>query len=248
MKSIILAAAFVLMTSAAFACPATDVQGSPVTPNPVVILCHKAMEIGYNPALKTPAWVATNRRAEDVKGADDRNHGFRMDPMLPPEMSARDTDYVRARLGDDNGPSLARGHMAPSSDFRRDEEAQAESFYFSNVAPQVQKCNNSGIWSKIEDMVRDWDVHYGQMFVVAGPIYGANPQRIGNGVAVPAAFFKVIYNPVKNQSLAFIVPNVELCSSRPRDFATTQDEVERITGYQFFPKLSGYGRTDQIWP
>lgn len=251
MKKLLLTTVFVLMTNAAFAaCPITDAQGAPVTPNAASYLhrCHKAMEIMYNPATKTPVWVAENRRAEDVRGTDERNNSFRMDPTLPPEVASRDEDYVRARLGGPEGPPLSRGHMAPSSDFRRDEEAQAQSFYLSNAVPQVQKCNNSGVWATIEEMTRDWTVHYGQTYVVTGPIYGPNPQRIGSGVAVPDAVFKVIYNPVRNQSLAFIVPNVELCKSRPRDFATTQDEVERVTGLEFFPNLSGYGRTDQIWP
>ena len=77
------------------------------------------------------------------------------------------------------------------------------------------------------------------MYIVTGPIFLKTPLlTIGaNEVAVPDAFYKIIYDRTPPQKmLAFIVPNAG--SSEPlQSFVVTVDRVEKITGLDFFPKL-----------
>lgn len=245
MKTMSLAALVLLaMMSGAHACEAIETQGEPTDLRPgfQVPLCRMGYFSMYNPALKTPRWVAEHITGASVTGIETRRDQFKDDPDVP--------DSSEAVLNDYRASGYARGHMAPAGDFPHSAEAMTESFYLTNMVPQIQRCNNAGIWSRIERMTREWAIHYGEVYVVTGPVYSTVPVRtIGRGVGVPDAVFKVIYNPKLNTSLAFLVPNVEMCGATPKSVATTQDVIEAQTGLQFFPKFAdrGYLRTYQIW-
>ncbi|MDW3059811.1 DNA/RNA non-specific endonuclease, partial [Vibrio sp. 1978] len=75
---------------------------------------------------------------------------------------------------------------------------------------------------------------YNELYVVTGPIYQGNEGTIGNGVAIPSAFYKVILDPSFDEAIAFIVPHRDVSSSELANFITTIDEVERQTGLDFF--------------
>jgi endonuclease G len=72
------------------------------------------------------------------------------------------------------------------------EDVMKESFYFSNMSPQVPSFNR-GVWKKLEEKVRDWAVIYDSILVVTGPILASDLKKIGpNEVCVPKAYYKVI--------------------------------------------------------
>ena len=70
----------------------------------------------------------------------------------------------------------------------------AQAFLLSNMTPQIHAFN-AGIWEALEDKIRDWVKQYSAIYVVAGPIFNskADTRFIGNGVAIPDAFFKAVY-------------------------------------------------------
>lgn len=238
--------AFGLLSSTAYAgqaCHVTEQMGAPIAApgkdNQLISLCRMGYQSMYDVTTKTPYWVAEDIVKQNVVGKFVRKESWTNDPDVP--------EPYRALLSDYKNSGYARGHMAAAANFRRNDAAQAQSYFTSNILPQQQKCNNSGVWSKIEDMTRDWAVSYGELYVVTGGIFSNNPEHIGNGVAIPSHIYKVIYNPVLKKSLAFLVPNKEVCNSVPRDFAVTQDIVETVTKIKFFPNVAGYERTNQIW-
>ena len=59
-----------------------------------------------------------------------------------------------------------------------------------------------------------------------------------NRVAVPAKFFKVLCMQRKGkwQAIGFVMPNFAIKGSM-FDYAVTVDEVERLTGHDFFHNL-----------
>lgn len=61
----------------------------------------------------------------------------------------------------------------------------------SNMSPQLPGFNRVG-WRVLEEHVRDLANEYNELYVVTGPIYQGNEGTIGNGVAIPSAFYKVI--------------------------------------------------------
>lgn len=236
----------------ALACGITATTGAPQSSDhdQLVNVCKIAYQSAYNPATLTPRWVAEYLIKENVQGTNPRIDAFAVDPELRsagvpyPVLS----DYVGARM---NGWVMARGHLAPADDFSSNSAAARQSFYLgSNIMPQVQRCNNSGVWAQIERIVRDWAVGYGEIHVVTGTVYqdGIRETIGANRVAVPSHMFKIIYNPTLKATTAFLVPNVELCGRKPREFLVNQDQVEALTSLKFFPTLQGYARNDIIWP
>ena len=78
------------------------------------------------------------------------------------------------------------------------------------------------------------------LFVVTGNIYATHPLKtIGrNHVAVPSHCYKVIFDPVKIEAIAFILPNQRLKSKDLPKFIVSVDEVEQETGLDFLSKIN----------
>ena len=98
---------------------------------------------------------------------------------------------------------------------------------------------NSGVWNVIERDCRKWAKKYGEVYIVCGPVLlNKDHETIGtNNVVVPEAFFKVILrmNP-EPTAIGYVIRNNE--GKKKRDqFINTVDDVEHITGYDFFPAL-----------
>lgn len=113
-----------------------------------------------------------------------------------------------------------------------------ESFLFTNMCPQNGNLNR-GDWNEMEMACRKWAKKYGDLYIVCGPIlYKGKHKTIGkNKVVVPEAFFKVVLRTGDDpQAIGFIYKNTS--GNRPKDsYVNTVDEVERITGIDFFPSL-----------
>lgn len=191
------------------------------------VIRHIGYAVSYNAETKIPNWVAwtlTPDRFEDVVSRYDK---FLPDPEVPDPVTTE--DYVRS--------GYDRGHMCPAADNKWDEEAMRESFYLTNVCPQHHNLNR-GDWKELEDACRDWTLKYGKLFVVAGPIlYRQEHKRIGDSrVVVPEAFYKVVLCPDPCKAIGFIYKNTS--GNRKLDaYTNSVDEVERITGIDFFAGL-----------
>lgn len=194
------------------------------------ILRRSAYTASYNAAARLPYWVAWQITADRLAGTHGRKGlKFREDEEVP---APRATDWDYYNSGYD------RGHMCPSADCKWSAEAQSESFLFTNACPQVHGLN-AGDWNEIEQQCRRWAEVYGRLYVVSGPIlYNKAHRKIGkNKVVVPEAFFKVVLRTGdRPQAIGFIYKNSS--GNRPKSsYVNTVDEVERITGIDFFPAL-----------
>lgn len=91
-------------------------------------------------------------------------------------------------------------------------KAMSETFYMSNMSPQVPMFNR-GIWKELEEHVRN-RARKEKLYVVTGPIFKSNKGAIGKGkVTVPGYYYKLFYSPSKQQMIAYVLPNEE--SKRP---------------------------------
>lgn len=194
------------------------------------IITHKGYTVSYNCDWKIPNWVAYEITDYEVDGREERSDKFVPDPMVPKYLSATTNDYKNS--------GYDRGHMAPAADMKWDEQAMKESFYLSNICPQLHNLN-AGVWKDLEEQVRDLAVQKGSIYVVCGPIVSDDYQTIGeNNVAVPDAFFKVLLQKEKEKihTIGFIYENKS--GKRPMSsYARTVDEIEELTGIDFFPAL-----------
>ena len=95
-------------------------------------------------------------------------------------------------------------------------------------------------WNDMEILCRDWARKYGAVDIVCGPLYGKpeTQKTIGkNKVWVPDAFFKVILcRRGTPKAIGFVYRN-EGRKQVMEEAVRTVDEVERLTGIDFFPSL-----------
>lgn len=195
------------------------------------ILKRKGYTASYDADYKTPQWVAWELTRKDTQGRAERTNKF-----LPDS----DVRGAKAYTGDYTNSGYDRGHMAPAADMKWSKQAMEESFYLSNICPQNPNLNR-GDWNDLEEKCRDWAKEFGVVYIACGPIYDSKrPKRMGNNkIAVPDAFYKVVFIHDKQQPKAFgfLFPNQS--GSRPlRKYLVTVDSVEKRTGIDFFPALS----------
>lgn len=185
--------------------------------------------VSYNHQMKNPNWVAWTLTSSHASGKVQR-----MDFMDDEDMPA-----PKGYLSDYYNSGFDRGHMCPAGDNKWSEKAMEDCFLITNMCPQNGGLNR-GVWNSIEQQCRAWAKKYGKIYVVCGPIYlNQSHRKIGkNKVVVPEAFFKVVLRTGKNpQAIGFICRNQTQKGKKKTDFINSVDEVERITGYDFFSKL-----------
>ena len=108
----------------------------------------------------------------------------------------------------------------------------------TNICPQKAALNSGG-WNKLEDKVRDWARRDSAIVVATGPVLSAGMKTIGESrVAVPEHFYKVVFAPyaTPRRAIAFLYPNGSSKGAISK-YAVTVDEVERLTGIDFFSAL-----------
>ena len=194
------------------------------------VLNYQAIRVNFNPSLRIPNCVAYELTATMVAMADApghevrKNYNYARDPNV--KSCPENWEY--------RGSGYSRGHMAPAMDMRWDKTTMAQCFYMTNMCPQETKLNNDH-WRVLEERVHRWAKRDKRIMVYTGPIMGKNPKMIGKdkkNIAVPDAFFKVLYAPDQGRAIAFIYPNTP-CPGGIKKYAVTVAEVERRTGLTF---------------
>lgn len=194
-----------------------------------IILKRLAYITSYDKTNKIPKWVAWHLTSDHTSGDQRRLSNFIVDDEVP---------FPRAELVDYKGSGYDRGHMCPAGDNKWGFEPMKESFYLTNICPQDNNLN-CGDWNELEIACRNWANKYGDIYIVAGPIlYKGKHKTIGpNKVTVPEAFFKVVLcmNGTP-KAIGFIYKN-QPCNNPQSSYVNSIDQVERITGFDFFPNL-----------
>lgn len=214
-------------------CPQFITNGTPVSTDDRIgarsyYTCRAGYAGMYDPATKTPRWIAERLTRESLQGSANRKDiVFVEDPQLPRSVIATNDDFRRS--------GLDRGHLAASGDFRYSQEAMNQSFFLSNIVPQ-NRSQNRTVWGALEATVREMASRRGELFVITGPINGRS--TIGNGVVVPDALFKVVIDPRRQEMTAFIIPNRDGMGADPTPYQVSVREVEKASGLNFNPALS----------
>jgi endonuclease G, mitochondrial len=206
-----------------FAAPSCAGDGLELAHRSFFVLCHSA-------SLKVPLWTGHEIKPEHLNGEAPRPTAFRQDAGLTGAF-ARSADY--------RGSGFSRGHLVPAEDFAWSSSAIRSTFLLSNAIPQRQRVN-AGKWRQLENAVRAAAACADAVYVFSGPIFdGPEMEYIGAGrVAVPTRMFKVVLAVAgeRKTMYAAVVPN-EATAEPLSHFTTTVDEVERLTGLDFFGAL-----------
>lgn len=196
------------------------------------IIKHTAFTLCYSESHEQPKWVAYKLTADMCNNNEEkRTNNFREDPSVKTK-SAIPADYKKS--------GYDRGHLCPAGDMGWSEITMSESFYMSNMSPQVPAFNR-GIWKYLETDVREWAQQNEGLYVITAGVLNDSLPTIGieNKVAIPKYFYKVIldYHLPEYKAIAFVMPN-EGSKKSVFDYAVTVDSVERLTGINFFHSLS----------
>ena len=195
------------------------------------IIRHTGYTLSYNEEAEQASWVAYELTRDEVLSTNvERKDNFREDKSVR---------TGSASLEDYRGSGYDRGHMAPAADFRWSAEAMSDTFYLSNMSPQNSTLNR-GLWADLEAIVRQMAVDNEAVYVVTGPVLSEEPiETIGpNNVWVPQRYYKVVldYTDPDIKAIGFVIPN-ESTTGDIKSYVKTVDEVEELTGLDFFPLL-----------
>jgi endonuclease G len=195
-----------------------------------LLLKRTAYTLSYDKDTRLPIWVAWCLTKEHTYGPYKRKGLHFEEDTAVPKPRATYFDYMQS--------GYSRGHMCPSGDNRWSQQAQQESFLYTNCCPQLYSLN-AGDWNELEMKCRHWANKYGEIYIVCGPLlFNKQHRTIGkNRVVVPEAFFKVVLCMQGTpKAIGFIYRNEE--TNKPvKSYVNTIDQVERITGIDFFPAL-----------
>ncbi len=206
---------------------------------------HTAMMLVYDEAHEQAKWVAHIVTPDILNGNVSRTNDFRTDSKVKTG-SAEEKDYFLKSLKADgttyeyDGFGYDRGHLAPSADFRWSQEALSESYFYSNMSPQVADFNR-GRWAELEGVMRSYIYHNPntQLYVVTGPVLKDDLPKIErsiNKVSIPEQYFKVILDLNQQKGIAFLMPNAK-CEYPIESYAVAIDKVEELTGIDFYPSI-----------
>ena len=208
------------------------------------VLNYQAIRVNFNPSLRIPNCVAYELTAtmvsmSDAPGHENRkSYNYARDPRV--KTCPENWEY--------RGSGYSRGHMAPAMDMRWGKTPMAECFYMTNMCPQDTKLNNDH-WRSLEEKVHRWAARDKRILIFTGPIMGKSPMMVGKdkkNIAVPDAFFKVVYAPDKGRSIAFIYSN-KPCPGSFSKYAVTVAEVERRTGLKFSSAIPKHQCKPEDW-
>ncbi len=197
----------------------------------VRVLANTGYVVGYSDTLGNPLWAAYRVRDVEPGDALERPGEFAADPRT----AARIDPAVYSRSGYD------RGHLAPNHVIatRYGRSAQVETFLMSNIIPQLHGLN-AGPWKALEQKIAsNYPGRFGEVWVLAGPVFGDRPQKLQRRVAVPEACYMIILDESDGRvrAEAFLFPQ-EPDSPGPDRYLTSIDEIERRTGLDFLRELA----------
>jgi endonuclease G len=216
-----------------------------------LFICRKSYAVQYDPKIKVPLWeVEILRRDNMVKFNIPTSFSPMLDPEIPDKMQASLEDYIKS---DYNFGYLAQvENMYINNSGITDDQLEelnrqslVESFYMTNVIPEAKKVS---VLTKLIDLkARQLVMERNPIYIVSGPVFlnGNTNGYIGadkNKVAVPTHIFKILTDPNTHGSIAYLIPNTNELSCgntcTPENFIVPIKEVERVTGIEFYSKLS----------
>jgi endonuclease G, mitochondrial len=110
----------------------------------------------------------------------------------------------------------------------------------SNIIPQSPKVNQH-LWKDLEMRVaKRYGRYFSEVWVITGPVFREPVERLESGVQIPSDYYKIILdqNKGKVRVLAFLVPRDCPPYTRIKKCLVSVDEIEALTGLNFFPALS----------
>lgn len=198
---------------------------------------HSAYSLCYNEDTEQPEFTVFEMTKSEARnlGSVPRKNNFREDPKVSTGSAA---------LSDYKGSGYSRGHMVANGDMNYNSNTASETFYLSNMSPQLQTMNG-GAWLAVENYTQEFLVtdgaKYNSVYIYNIPLVNKDYPQIGsigkNKVAIPVGYFKVMYIPEADEFMCWYVE--QKCKDtncnpfNAQNYITTLERVEKESGIYF---------------
>lgn len=207
---------------------------------------ERSFSVFYDTDNFLPLWVAYPLCEGNMYGSGNRvNDWGILDPNIPADKQL----YMKSSYQG----SYDRGHMLPSASRLRSSDDNRQTFYPTNMTPQLSGLNQQK-WAQIEIQVRNWAEGCDTLYVVTGAVLqtaGGNEavsytyckSDSSKDVAIPNYYYKALLQyrntggSKSYQALAIWVPHKPASGPAKKEDVVTIDELEELTGMDFFPNL-----------
>lgn len=215
------------------------------TTNRVII--HKAdgqinFAVEWDDTKKAQRWTCYTLTAENTKqnGTRDGWWGgydpFQEDMHIPVAYRTTLSDYTYSKTG------YQRGHICRSYDRLYSKLANEQTFYLSNIQPQLPGFN-TGVWLQAENLISnrlDQNTFRDTLYLVkGGTINAGNYSAATTGLLVPKFFYMAIMRVYKGNynAIGLWFEHTSNNDTKLAKYALSIDELEEKTGIDFFCNL-----------
>jgi DNA/RNA endonuclease G (NUC1) len=143
-----------------------------------------------------------------------------------------------------------RGHQLPSADRTANASANNQTFYYTNMTPQLGSLNQQG-WARLEEWVRDKvsGSAADTLYVVTGAILqtvGGNEtiryarDKSGEEIAIPNYYYKVLLQRIGGEytrTIGFWYEHKAASGNPTSANIRTVRQIEQLTGFDFFHEV-----------
>jgi endonuclease G, mitochondrial len=157
---------------------------------PTVVLPYLHYSVVFRPDRRFAALTALDLDGRLLRSLPRRDT-WQLDPRLAPELQAGPPVYASNDL--DRGHLVMRASSTWGATEAEAKQAEADTFYFSNAAPQAARFNQGReLWLGLEEYLQEHAAGFDRKLVVfAGPVLDpADPPY--RGIQVPLRFWKVV--------------------------------------------------------
>ena len=206
----------------------------------------------YEYSSYTSLWVAYPLYSSTTGGS--RSGSWSSNPSLHPSYQV---NIWSGSYGVDYGSTIyARGHQIPDADRSNESTMQSQTYYATNSTPQIQTRFNDGIWSSLENAVRDAIPSGDTLYVVTGAVFNKinesksvtiiHPQHdSGKSVPVPNYYWKALLKVKRSGKTITSASAVGVWlehkqyekGSSYTSYTVSVDQIEAWTGFDLFTAL-----------
>jgi endonuclease G len=189
---------------------------------------HTLFTLSYQEGYELASWVAYQLTPEQAKTNGSVKEKYAEDPDIATGSSSpkdyKDAGFIMAQL-------------VPPEDMFINHKAVEETFLMSNVVPQ-KPAFNKFVWKANEKLIREWAKEGNTLYIVAGPVLADAPfGTFGpNKVSIPTRYYKAVLDANGSRAVGFVFRS-NASSGTQKFFAVSIDELENITGIDFFHTL-----------
>lgn len=199
---------------------------------------YRNYTFGWSQKDLVALWVAYPLCSVYTNKKVSRSDAWAYDPLLGNKKSS-------APFGGYGG-NYARGHQIASADRLCCYEANAQTFYGTNMTPQLNE-HNSGIWSNIENFVRNIANTSDTTYVVTGCVVKGSTKFTEDSdekkMTVPTGYYKVLLRYSKSSTIstwaamALYTDHKNYSNTSISSFVMSVDALEQKLGMDFFVNL-----------